>query len=94
MVEQRTKQVAIWANELIDKEIKIAANKFVTQNAGKLRDYYRIGKMLGSGKDRVVDWTRCFRRGENVCAQRNRSLESSQGSEEIAHGRWREENAF
>jgi hypothetical protein len=32
------------------KDVKINANKFVTQNAGKLRDYYRIGKMLGSGK--------------------------------------------
>jgi calcium-dependent protein kinase len=31
------------------KDVKINANKFVTQNAGKLRDYYRIGKMLGSG---------------------------------------------
>jgi hypothetical protein len=34
----------------IDSDFKIQANKFVTQNAGKLRDYYRIGKMLGSGK--------------------------------------------
>ena len=31
-------------------DLKIQANKFVTQNAGKLRDYYRIGKMLGSGR--------------------------------------------
>ena len=30
--------------------MRINANKFVTQNAGKLRDHYRIGKMLGSGK--------------------------------------------
>ena len=37
-------------SSLIDADIKIQANKFVTQNAGKLRDYYRIGKMLGSGK--------------------------------------------
>eukprot|EP00347_Sterkiella_histriomuscorum_P014917 403359020 len=30
-------------------DFKIQATKFVTQNAGKLRDHYRIGKMLGSG---------------------------------------------
>ena len=30
-------------------DIKIKANQFVTQTAGKLRDHYRIGKMLGSG---------------------------------------------
>ena len=32
------------------EEVKISAKSFVTQNAGKLRDFYRIGKMLGSGK--------------------------------------------
>ena len=37
-------------NPSIGEELKIQANKFVTQNAGKLRDYYRIGKILGSGK--------------------------------------------
>jgi len=31
------------------KNITINASTFVAQNAGKLRDYYRIGKMLGSG---------------------------------------------
>lgn len=31
-------------------DVKINAASFVAQNAGKLRDYYRIGKMLGSGK--------------------------------------------
>ena len=30
-------------------EIKISAKQFVMQHAGKLRDHYRIGKMLGSG---------------------------------------------
>jgi calcium-dependent protein kinase len=30
-------------------DITINASTFVAQNAGKLRDYYRIGKMLGSG---------------------------------------------
>ena len=30
-------------------QIKISASNFVVQNAGKLRDFYRIGKMLGSG---------------------------------------------
>ena len=34
----------------VGEEVKINATKFVTQNVGKLRDYYRIGKMLGSGK--------------------------------------------
>ena len=29
--------------------IKIKASNFVMQHAGKLRDHYRIGKMLGSG---------------------------------------------
>jgi len=29
--------------------LKIKAGDFVTQHAGKLRDHYRIGKMLGSG---------------------------------------------
>jgi hypothetical protein len=31
------------------KNITISASTFVAQNSGKLRDYYRIGKMLGSG---------------------------------------------
>jgi hypothetical protein len=35
---------------LICVDITISASTFVAQNAGKLRDYYRIGKMLGSGK--------------------------------------------
>merc|ERR1719313_2664596 len=30
-------------------EVKIKASNFVMQHAGKLRDHYRIGKMLGSG---------------------------------------------
>jgi len=30
-------------------DIKIRAKDFVMQHAGKLRDHYRIGKMLGSG---------------------------------------------
>jgi calcium-dependent protein kinase len=30
-------------------DLKIKAANFVTQHAGKLRDHYRIGKMLGSG---------------------------------------------
>ena len=34
-------------------EVKINASVFVAQNAGKLRDYYRIGKMLGSGKQNI-----------------------------------------
>jgi hypothetical protein len=29
--------------------LKVKASNFVTQHAGKLRDHYRIGKMLGSG---------------------------------------------
>jgi len=29
--------------------MKISSTKFVTQNTGNLRDFYRIGKMLGSG---------------------------------------------
>ena len=35
-----------WA---IEEEVKVNAASFVHLNAGKLRDYYRIGKMLGSG---------------------------------------------
>ena len=30
-------------------QLKFKASNFVTQHAGKLRDHYRIGKMLGSG---------------------------------------------
>jgi len=30
-------------------DLKIKASNFVSQHAGKLRDHYRIGKMLGSG---------------------------------------------
>jgi serine/threonine protein kinase len=36
------------------KSVHVKVSDFVIQNAGKLRDYYRIGKMLGSGK------THCF----------------------------------
>ena len=31
------------------QDVKVKASNFVTQHAGKLRDHYRIGKMLGSG---------------------------------------------
>jgi len=31
------------------QDVKIKASNFVMQHAGKLRDHYRIGKMLGSG---------------------------------------------
>jgi hypothetical protein len=68
---------------------------FVFQNAGKLRDYYRIGKMLGSGMNPTLnEIVRCFRRGENVCAQRDRLPESSEGAPQEPHGRRREENAL
>ena len=30
-------------------DLHIKGSDFVTQNAGKLRDFYRIGKLLGSG---------------------------------------------
>ena len=33
----------------MEGNLKISSTKFVTQNQGNLRDYYRIGKMLGSG---------------------------------------------
>jgi hypothetical protein len=49
MVEQSKIHMEL-TSTFIDSDFKIQANKFVTQNAGKLRDYYRIGKMLGSGK--------------------------------------------
>ena len=55
----------------VGEEVKINATKFVTQNAGKLRDHYRIGKMLGSGKTFIVlliKYVRCLRRSENVCS--------------------------
>ena len=29
--------------------IQIKSSNFVIQNSGKLRDFYRIGKLLGSG---------------------------------------------
>jgi hypothetical protein len=79
----------------VGDELKISSTKFVTQNAGKLRDYYRIGKMLGSGKDtNVIKLNRCFRRSEDVRAQRNRSPESSKGTEKEPYGRRWEENAL
>ena len=31
------------------ENVKVSSKDFVTQHAGKLRDHYRIGKMLGSG---------------------------------------------
>jgi len=31
----------------MDSKMNIKASQFVTQHAGKLRDHYRIGKMLG-----------------------------------------------
>ena len=31
------------------QDVKVKAGNFVMQHAGKLRDHYRIGKMLGSG---------------------------------------------
>lgn len=62
---------------VLGTDIRITATNFVTQNAGKLRDYYRIGKMLGSGKITSIKCDRCFRRSEDVCAQRNRCLKSS-----------------
>ena len=34
--------------------VNIKSTNFVSQNAGKLRDYYRIGKMLGSGTSRKL----------------------------------------
>lgn len=30
-------------------DLKIRAGDFVVHHAGKLRDFYRIGKMLGAG---------------------------------------------
>lgn len=33
----------------MDANLKIKASNFVAQHAGKLRDHYRIGKMLGAG---------------------------------------------
>jgi len=31
------------------EQVKIKSSNFISQHAGKLRDHYRIGKMLGSG---------------------------------------------
>lgn len=31
------------------EDVKVQAKNFIMQHAGKLRDFYRIGKMLGSG---------------------------------------------
>jgi len=64
---------------LIDgDDFKFSAGNFVAQNAGKLRDFYRIGKMLGSGKNddkvnvsvsiRILLLIRCLRRSQNVCS--------------------------
>lgn len=71
----------------IGSDIKISSTKFVTQNAGKLRDYYRIGKMLGSGKITANKIYRGVRRGEDVCAQRDWSLKSGEGTEKEPYGR-------
>ncbi len=34
---------------MVESHMGVKSSDFVTQNAGKLRDYYRIGKLLGSG---------------------------------------------
>jgi len=39
----------------VGKDVTIHMGGFVFQNAGKLRDYYRIGKMLGSGMSPTLD---------------------------------------
>jgi hypothetical protein len=44
------KQTAGFLITSVGKDVKIHMGGFVFQNAGKLRDYYRIGKMLGSGR--------------------------------------------
>ena len=42
----------------------------MTQNAGKLRDYYRIGKMLGSGKCLLLTLQALSVRSECVSTER------------------------
>lgn len=37
-------------NKSIGDDVKISTTNFVIQNAGKLRQHYRISKLLGSGK--------------------------------------------
>ena len=64
-------------------------SSLVHLNPGKLRDFYRIGKMLGQGKryNLIYNTNRCIWRGQNVRAQRNWRLKSCQGFEEESHGR-------
>ena len=73
----------------------ISAKGFVTQNAGKLRDYYRIGKMLGSGMIVIcqIQAFRRLRRSANVRSQGDGCAKSSQSVAQEPHGRRREENA-
>lgn len=66
---------------------------FNHQNAGKLRDFYRIGKMLGSGKAMGLSF-RSLRRSQNVRSQRDRSLESCESFAQEPYGRRGKENAF
>ena len=52
----------------IESDVKINTSSFVVQNAGKLRDYYRIGKLLGSGMVILEIKNRRLWRGQDVLA--------------------------
>ena len=75
---------------------------FVGKTQGKLRDYYRIGKILGTGKlmlsfyflNLTFEPSRCFRWGPYVRPQRVPGSACCQGAEKEPHGRRREENAL
>lgn len=64
---------------LVESDVKINTSSFVVQNAGKLRDYYRIGKLLGSGMLAIIDKNRRLWRGQDVSAPRDWRPESRQG---------------
>ena len=71
----------------IESDVKINTSSFVVQNAGKLRDYYRIGKLLGSGMVILEIKNRRLWRGQDVLASGDWRLASRKGSEEEPYGR-------
>ena len=77
------------------------AADFVGRTQGKLRDFYRIGKVLGTGKRSPIAWSgvtdfglfRRFWRGAHVRAQRVRCPARCEGLAQEPHGRRREAHA-
>jgi hypothetical protein len=60
----------------------------VGHTEGKLRDFYRIGKMLGSGKFSESDTPyRCLWRSQDVRSQGDWCAEGRQSAPQEPHGR-------